>query len=124
MDRERARRDPRALSDAVRAVRAFFDGIGAQLPLFDPFATDQPQSVPDSITKDVRAALADRDWIEGYRAGRDDVKREAEGLTPRGPGATADAKDGWSPTSRRVEAYALGRVDGERAMPDERPDAN
>ena len=112
MDRDAARRDERVLADAAHAIRVFFESIDDRLPLFDPFDAEQPTTLAnDELGYEIRAALADRDWIEGYRLGRDDVRRESVGLGPLGPGATPDPKDGWSPSHTRTDAYALGRID-------------
>jgi hypothetical protein len=112
MDRDAARRDERVLGEAVHEIHRFFDNVGDRLPLFDPFEPMRAAGIDNELTNDIGAALADRDWIEGYRLGRDDARREALGAPLRGPGATANPKDGWSPSRTRLEAYRLGRVDG------------
>ena len=115
MDREAARRDEQVLAHAAHAIRVFFESVGDRLPLFDPFERDPATLPSDELGDEIRAALADRDWIEGYRLGRGDVQRESAGVSPLGPGATPDPKDGWSPSSIRRDAYALGRVDAANA---------
>jgi len=115
MNRDAARSDEQALAAAVQEIRRFFETVGDRLPVLDPFETHEPPPVvDDDIRDEIHAALVDRDWIEGYRLGRDDARRDNARHAPRGPGATPDPKDGWSPSRTRAEAYALGRLDAAR----------
>jgi hypothetical protein len=112
MDRDAARRDPARLASAATAIQRFFDHASRTLPIFDP--NERLHEDPDSLdlADDVRTALGDRDWIEGYQAGLDDALRSAEGRDLVGPGATQSAYDGWSASPNRQAAYDAGRADG------------
>ena len=66
----------------------------------------------EAVRLDVAAALSDLDWMDGFRRGLADAERSSRGESLLGPGATADPRDGWSPSNQRVDAYDAGRRRG------------
>jgi hypothetical protein len=95
------------LDEAEALVRAFL----AKRPNLkvDPAGhAESSTSEMEAVRLDVLAALSDLDWIDGYRHGIEDARRASIGEELRGPGATPDPKDGWSPSVQRTDAYNAG----------------
>ena len=95
------------LDEAEARVRAFL----AERPNLKADPAGHAESSPsemETVRLDVLAALSDLDWIDGYRCGVEDARRASNGEQLRGPGATPDPKDGWSPSVQRIDAYNAG----------------
>ena len=94
--------------DEVEAVVRSFLAERPTLTADPSGAVESTDAEMESVRLDVAGALNDLDWIEGFRRGLADAERSSKGESLLGPGATADPRDGWSPSNQRVDAYDAG----------------